>query len=141
MNESPELLEVVRRWVEKAENDLITAEHTLKLEETCPYDAICFHAQQCAEKYIKALLVFKWCDFPKTHDLVELTALLPPDSPLEIDVAELKRLSPYAVEARYPNEGEPLTRVQALGAVEIARKVRLAVRSKLPPFAVSRPGQ
>ena len=41
MNEPPELLEVVRRWVQEAENDLITAEHSLKLGENCSYDTVC----------------------------------------------------------------------------------------------------
>ena len=45
-----------RAWVKKAESDLKTAEHTLTLKERCPFDTVCFHAQQCAEKYFKALL-------------------------------------------------------------------------------------
>jgi len=43
------LLAVVREWVVKAENDLKTAAHTLKLKEECPTDTVCFHAQQCVE--------------------------------------------------------------------------------------------
>jgi len=46
--------------------------HTLMLDENCPYDTICFHAQQCVEKYLKALLTSTHTDFPKTHDLIEL---------------------------------------------------------------------
>ena len=132
MNEPPELLEVVRRWVQKAENDLITAEHSLKLGENCPYDTVCFHAQQCAEKYLKALLALKWVDFPKTHDLVELAAMMPPEIRLEVELLELKELSPYAVEVRYPDDWSPLTRERAVRAVHIAHKVRLAVCSGLP---------
>ena len=48
-----------RAWIKKAESDLKTAEHTLTLKENCPFDTVCFHAQQCAEKYLKALLVYK----------------------------------------------------------------------------------
>lgn len=58
-----------RAWFKKAESDLKTAEHILTLKESCPFDIVCFHAQQCAEKYLKALLVFRSIDFPKTHDL------------------------------------------------------------------------
>ena len=55
MNEPPESLRWVRQWIEKAEGDLRNAEHTLTLEQDCPLDTVCFHAQQCAEKYLKAL--------------------------------------------------------------------------------------
>ncbi len=43
------VLAVVRQWVEKADNDLRTAAHTLTLVENCPTDTVCFHAQQCVE--------------------------------------------------------------------------------------------
>jgi hypothetical protein len=50
-------LEVVREWIAKAENDLKTAVHTLKLGKDCPTDTTCSHAQQYAEKHVKAALV------------------------------------------------------------------------------------
>ena len=62
-------LEIVSQWVEKAEHDLRNAEHTLTLQEDCPFDTVCYHAQQCAEKYLKAFLISKSQDFPRTHDL------------------------------------------------------------------------
>lgn len=62
MNGPPESLRWIRQWVEKAESDLRNAEHTLELD--CPLDTVCFHAQQCAEKYLKALLVSWGADFP-----------------------------------------------------------------------------
>ena len=65
---------VVRGWIEKAENDLKTAILTLRAGEECPADTVGFHAQQCAEKYLKALLTARGIDFPKTHDLGELVA-------------------------------------------------------------------
>ena len=48
MTVPPEILSLVRQWVEKAEEDLRTAEHTLTLENDCPYGTVCFHAQQCS---------------------------------------------------------------------------------------------
>lgn len=63
-----ETLRVIHQWVQKADNDLKNATHTLKLGETCPTDTVCFHAQQCAEKYLKALLVFEGKDISKTHN-------------------------------------------------------------------------
>ena len=55
MSAPPELIALVRQWLQKASHDLINAEHTLKLpDDECPLDTVCFHAQQCAEKYLKA---------------------------------------------------------------------------------------
>jgi HEPN domain-containing protein len=94
MSESPETIRSVRQWVEKAEHDLIAAEHTLTLEENCPLDTICFHTQQCAEKYIKAFLVQESIGFPKTHDLRALMQLIPLDlSLLGLDKAEVLKLN------------------------------------------------
>jgi len=59
---------VAAEWARKAENDLKNATHALKLGAECPTDTVCFHAQQCVEKYLKALLTFLGIDFPKTHD-------------------------------------------------------------------------
>ncbi len=56
MPERDRILAVVAEWVEKAEHDLTAASHTLKLGKQCPTDTVCFHAQQCVEKYFKAVL-------------------------------------------------------------------------------------
>ena len=45
---------VAREWIGKADNDLKTAAQTLKLGADCPTDTVCFHAQQCVEKCLKA---------------------------------------------------------------------------------------
>lgn len=57
---------VVAEWVRKAEDDLKTAETLLPLGRQAPLEVACFHIQQCVEKYLKALLVFRLVDFPKT---------------------------------------------------------------------------
>ena len=72
MNAQPDRAVEIRRWVEKAEHDLRNAEHVLTLAEDCPTDTECFHCHQCAEKYLKALLVAHGIAFPRTHDLVVL---------------------------------------------------------------------
>ena len=127
---------VVREWVEKAENDLKTAAHTLKLGSDCPTDTVCFHAQQCVEKYLKALLVLKHIDFPKTHDVGELIALTTGLARLEVSVAEQRRLSVYATVTRYPGDYEPITLSEARRAVAMARRVRKEIRRLLPKEAL-----
>jgi HEPN domain-containing protein len=54
MLETDEIILIVRQWVQKAENDLTNATFTLKLGAACPTDTVCFHAQQCVEKYLSA---------------------------------------------------------------------------------------
>ena len=127
---------VVREWVEKAENDLKTAAHTLKLGSDCPTDTVCFHAQQCVEKYLKALLVFKHIDSPKTHDIGELTALTAGLVRLEIPVAEQRRLTAYATVTRYPGDYEPITLSEARRAVAMPRRVRREIKKLLPKEAL-----
>ena len=133
MSESPELVRLVRAWVEKAEQDLTTATHMLKLGDDCPFDTVCFHAQQCVEKYLKALLVLHQRDFPRTHDLAVLARLLSSDVSPKIDVDVLLTLNRYPIEARYPGDWEPMSRQDAEGAVGIAQKLRETVRVLLPP--------
>jgi len=64
-----------REWVVKAEHDLATAQEAFRIEEDRPYDTIAYLAQQCAEKYLKALLVSRGIDFPRTHDLTVLATM------------------------------------------------------------------
>ena len=136
MNDRPETSSSAHQWVEKAEHDLINAEHTLTLEKNCPFDTVCFHAQQCAEKYLKAFLVQKSISFPKTHDLRVLMQLIPSSlSLLGLDITEILPLNRYTIEARYPGEWEPITREEAERAVATAKKVRDAVRAQLPQDA------
>jgi HEPN domain-containing protein len=131
MSGTPEGTRAVLAWFEKAQNDLRNAEHTLTLEEGCPVDTVCFHAQQCAEKCLKALLLSSGVDFPKTHDLRALMQLLPPGTAVGVEIEELLSLNRYSVEARYPGDWEPITREQAEEAVGIARRLREAVRAQL----------
>jgi HEPN domain-containing protein len=136
MNGDPDLSDVLQQWIEKAENDLRNATHTLTLEEDCPLDTVCFHAQQCAEKYLKALLLSAGLDLPRTHDLRALMELLPEDFALGVELWRVLPLNRYAVEARYPGEWDPITRAEAEEAVAIAQEVREAVRGFLPRLAL-----
>jgi HEPN domain-containing protein len=134
MNPDPRI-RLLQQWVERAEEDLITAEYTLTLEENCPFSTVCFHSQQCAEKYLKALLVWLDVNFPRTHDLMELLPRVPAEAGLGLQIADLGSLNRYAVETRYPGEWEPITRPEAVAAVAVANHVRNAVRPLLPAAA------
>ena len=129
---------VIREWRIKAENDLTNAAHTLTLGKDCPTDTVCFHAQQCVEKYIKALLVFRAIVFPKTHNIHVLRALLPPKIRPKLDRQVQDRLTRYATVLRYPGAGPDVPLAEARQAVAIARRVRKEVRKHLPRAALRR---
>ena len=94
-----------REWVDKAEADFATAGRELRARRQPNYDAACFHAQQCVEKYLKAKLVEVKIRFTKTHDLVRLLDLILPREPLwELFRPLLIELSRFAVAFRYPGE-------------------------------------
>jgi HEPN domain-containing protein len=129
---------VIREWLAKADNDLKTAAHTLKLGRDCPTDTVCFHAQQCVEKYVKALLTFQETAFPRTHDIHVLRALLPPKLRPKLDNKAQDRLTQYATVTRYPGAGPDVPLREARNAVAIARRVRREVRRHLPRAALRR---
>ena len=84
-------------WVDKAEGDLATARRELRARKAPNYDAVCFHAQQAAEKYLKAYLQDQNQSPPRVHDLIELLALClpinPAFGPLEGDLKSLSLCS------------------------------------------------
>jgi HEPN domain-containing protein len=96
-------MELARQWLAKAQNDLLNADNNLK-SKVIPYDTVCFHAQQAAEKLLKAYLVTRGVPPPFTHDLLLLLErILPHCADAETLRDELVLLMPYAVAARYPD--------------------------------------
>lgn len=94
---------LTREWVEKAENDWISMHREIRARKNPNYDAACFFAQQCVEKYIKARLVEANIYFKKIHDLAYLLGLVAEIEPLWISYEqEFRLLTDYAVEFRYP---------------------------------------
>ena len=132
MSETDELRKVAREWVNKAENDFKSAEYLLKMGKDCPTDTICFHVQQCVEKYLKAFLVSRGTDFPKTHDTKELIALLPAGLRPKLTPKEQRRLTDYATVTRYPGDYEEIPLAETKKAIGTARRVRTEVRKRLP---------
>jgi HEPN domain-containing protein len=112
------------KWFRKAESDLLVIKNNLSSNEV-PIDACCFHAQQAAEKYLKAYLVSKLVIFPKTHDLQSLLNLCIEinDSFNEIGEASL-RLSDFAIGPRYPDAFDDLSIDDAINAEKDARQIK-----------------
>lgn len=123
---TPEILE----WVDKAEGDWATVRRESVVTEGPNFDAVCFHAQQCAEKYLKARLVMAGIEFRKSHDLLYLHNLVLTVEPSWSFLHDsLFKLTVYAVAIRYP--GLDSTREQAELAVEHCRAVRKTARTVL----------
>lgn len=132
------IADVVRGWIEKAESDLKTAALTLREGQDSPTDTVAFHAQQCVEKYLKALMTLRGIDFPKIHDVEELVARVGPDVTVSLSIEEQRRLTTYGTITRYPGDYEPVSLAEARRAVAMARRVRREIRRVLPRTAVRR---
>ncbi len=121
---------LTREWIEKAEGDHATADRESRARRHPNWDAVCFHSQQAAEKYLKAFLQEHGLPFPKTHNLIELLELcLPMDPEFELHRDLLVLLDRYAVRYRYP--GESAAKPEARQAFKAIAKFRALVRSKL----------
>ncbi|MEI8138638.1 MAG: HEPN domain-containing protein [bacterium] len=121
---------LTREWVVKAEEDFEAALRLSRCRKISLWNAVCFHAQQCAEKYLKAVLQENKDTIPKIHHLPSLLNLLVIRHPLWDGMREgLTLLSGFAVEFRYP--GESATKRDAVKALAICRSVRETVRDHL----------
>lgn len=109
------------RWFEYAKADLALA--CIGLPPGVTYELLCFHAQQAAEKAIKAILIYQGIDFPYTHNLQRLIELLPNDMRKSEIIAQISVLNPYAIQTRYPGEIEPVSKEEYDEAVNAASEV------------------
>lgn len=121
----PEAEQLIR----KAEGDFLTMERECAAEN-CVHDSVCFHAQQCVEKYLKAVLVEHDITYPKVHDLVRIAQLLPQGFEVpEEHFSLLPDLSAGAVEFRYT--GESATPEEAISFASLCRALRALFRQRL----------
>lgn len=132
MNVRPEIAHEVMLWIEKAEHDLTAATHNLDLLHEGLADIVCFHCQQCVEKYLKVILVLHEIPFPRTHDLRVLLELACRHAAIDLVPEGVLPLNRYSIEGRYPGDWDPIPAEEASAAVEMARQVRDKVRALLP---------
>jgi HEPN domain-containing protein len=118
-----------RAWVRKAEIDFRAAKKLSRGSDPL-HDVVCFHCQQCAEKYLKGLVEELGLTVPKVHDLDHLLTILRPHHPT---LRPLRRglifLTDFAVDVRYP--GNSATKRQAAASLRWAARVRTAARGLL----------
>jgi HEPN domain-containing protein len=117
-------------WVSKAEADYQGAVALQRRRKQPLPDLVCFHCQQCAEKYLKAFLQETGVPFPKTHVLTDLLNLTISTVPALTSLhPSLVILEDYAVKFRYP--GMVATPVQARSAMQSVRILRRKIRKQL----------
>jgi len=117
-------------WLDFAETDLRAAHALLDSGEFFPRQ-ICFLAQQCAEKSIKAVLVFVDVDFPKNHDLDRLRDMVPKGWVFKDAFPDLAALTVWAVESRYPGDTPDVVEHEARETLHLAESVFDAIREEM----------
>ncbi|MEK7671465.1 MAG: HEPN domain-containing protein [Bacteroidota bacterium] len=121
--------ENVEDWVRKAEGDFRTATRELQVKDSPNFDAVCYHSQQCAEKYLKAYLILQRQAYPKVHKLVEiLNVCLTVDSSFEFIRQELETLTGLDT-LRYPYDFAMIEEAQL--AIQQATVIRRFLRQQL----------
>ena len=122
----------VQQWVTYADDDLRLARHGLTITiAPPPYRLIAYHAQQCAEKYLKAYLVLRRVDFPYTHNIAHLLDLCSGQARWAESLRDAEELTPFAITARYPGEDEAVTHAEAIRALDLADGVRTTIRKAI----------
>lgn len=92
---------LIREWLQKADEDLGFAASII--EDSPFYAQICFHLQQAAEKYLKAVIVAEDLEFQKIHDLVALLKSCLSRRPELISLMpQCKLLNRFYIDTRYP---------------------------------------
>jgi HEPN domain-containing protein len=122
--------DLVKGWLRKAESDLTNAQ--MCLDSGKVLDTACFHAQQAAEKVLKAYLCSLAVDFPFIHNLEKLVEACGKHDPSFLSIKSLAQgLTPYAVELRYDEEfwPSPETAREAVGA---AAAIKAFVLARIP---------
>jgi HEPN domain-containing protein len=121
---------LTEEWVTKAEGDFSTAGRELRARKQPNYDAVCFHAQQCIEKYLKGLLQEEEIEFGRTHNLSALLDKVILSFPhLEMMRPSLQLLNAFAIDFRYP--GESADKVLAGRAFKLCNDLRQTLRELL----------
>jgi HEPN domain-containing protein len=119
-----------REWVDKAEADYAAALLMRKSRKKHSRDIVCFHLQQCVEKYLKGRLEEAGIAYPKIHDLERLLDLALSVEPLWVSLRPaMVAITDYAVEVRYP--GKTASPVEARALVATTKRIRKLIRHSM----------
>lgn len=112
-------------WLKRAKSNFIRGKDSSYLDlRDISLEDLCFDLQQCVEKSLKALLIYKNIDFPKTHNISKLLKFLI-DNGLKLpeEIINASALTEYAINTRYSEDYYPITHKEYKEALEIAENV------------------
>ena len=125
-------MDIIRKWFEKAEDDLIVATHVFENLYPKQIEISCYHAQQAVEKVLKGFLIHSDVDAPKSHNLVALCQLCSnQNESFSAFMAVCAELTPYGVMLRYPNSSD-ISEEKARMALRAAKEIYDVVVSLIP---------
>jgi HEPN domain-containing protein len=119
----------VELWMNKAENDLLSAQRLLEIEPLI-LDTACFHCQQAIEKWLKAYLIYNNVDIQKTHDVIALLDKCANFDPEFADVDPLD-INAYAVNGRYPDANLMPSKEDTITYYQLALEVKSLVVERI----------
>lgn len=123
-------LKLAKEWLIKGQNDFKAAK--ILYREKGPSDTLCFHCHQAVEKYLKAYLVFKNIHFEKIHHLWQLAKRCSKDDKEFLNFEkELKTLTAYYIESRYPPEVKVYSSKECKEVLVIAEKLTQFIVKKI----------
>lgn len=124
------ITQATQDWIDFAEENYRVALRENRHIKYPAHNTVCFNAQQCVEKYLKAYLVQHQISFPFKHELGTLCQLCATQEPAFHLLSPIAvNLNRYAVEARYP--GLQTTKQDALDAIKDMKDCRQFIRARL----------
>lgn len=120
--------EVVREWFYRAERDFDSIKILMNARYPVPFEIVCFHCQQAAEKYVKGVMTASDIKVIKTHDIAVLLEMLKIKADVKPIASACEFLTRYAVAYRYPFSPD-VDESEARMAITEAQKVKLWAES------------
>lgn len=118
----------VKKWLIKAKSDLRVANMAFK-DSIPEYCHACYLSQQCAEKSLKALLIWLDIKFSYKHQLDYLAELLPEEYQVHFEEMDVEWFNDWVTEGRYPGDYSEATKGDAKKAIEMAEVIYELVSS------------
>ncbi len=123
------MAEDYQNWLKRAKSNFKIAK-TPKDEDIC-YEDLCYEAQQCSEKALKALLIYLKQEIPKVHSFHILLERVECHIEIPEEIKDVLELNNYAVQTRYPGDYTPLEKEEYEMALQITERVLNWVSKKM----------
>ncbi len=124
--------EYIQRWIQRAEQDFKLVNIVLDSNDPqIPFNLMCYHCQQCVEKYLKAYIIFLGLSYPKTHNISQLIAVASKVDEGIIELNSTDILTGYAIESRYPDDYYMPSAEEAHEAIRMVKTVKEYIASRV----------